>query len=97
MKIMSELLEPEERAVWGVLVDSAIGDWMTAAEIAAVASVLGHRAISEDVVREVIAPLVRDGHVQRQMVAARRQPRVYAYALTLPGRVRGTRLLRGRR
>lgn len=97
MTIMSDLLEPEERAVWRVLLDSAIGDWMTAAEIAAVASALAHRSITEDVVREVVAVLVRDGHAQRQMVSVRRQPRVFAYAITLPGRARAARLLHGRR
>lgn len=91
---MADVLEPEERAIWRLLLDVTIGDHLTVAEISATASAAGHQRITEFTVQDVLRPLLRDGHAVRMWI--RRWPRIektYGYALTLPGRARGHRLL----
>lgn len=92
MEIMADQLEPEETAVWRVLLDATIGDHLTVTEIVAVASAEAHLPITDAVVHEVMRPLLRNGYAIRMWVR-RRGGRVYAYTLTIPGRVRAHRLL----
>ena len=94
MANMIDPLEPEERAIWQVLLDAAPDDRMTTAELAATAAALAHIPIPEWVVHEVTGLMVRCGYAIRVHVRRRRRTHLaWAYALTMPGRARGTRLL----
>lgn len=95
MVFMADVLEPEERAIWRLLLDVSIGDHLTVSEIAAAASATGHQRIVEYTVCAVLRPMLAHGHAVR-ILTRRRGGRVAVYALTLPGRIRGHHLLGAR-
>lgn len=90
---MVDDLKPEERAVWEALLDAPIGVSLTVFEIASYAAARSGRPIPEYTVHHLVVPLLRRGDAARSAVRRRGAGRSYAYALTLPGRERGARLL----
>lgn len=95
MIFMGIVLEPEERAIVQVLADAEVDDWLTVAELAAVSSGIAGRRVDEYVVRETLAPMLRNGYVARRAEYRRGRDRSaqWAYRLTVAGRARVARLL----
>jgi hypothetical protein len=87
------VLDPDERAVWRVLLDAPAGDHFTLIELSAVASVAAGQRIDWFSAHAIIGDMWQRGLISRTVVQRSGQPRQQAYALNLRGRARAGRLL----
>lgn len=91
---VADVLNPEERAVWCALLDAPIGVSLTVFELASDAAAASRQPIPEVVVTHLLRRLLHHGDATRTAVRRpRSRRRSFAYALTLPGREHGARLL----
>lgn len=95
---MAEVLrDPDEIAVWQVLLDAAAGDYLTLVELCAVASAAAGQRVEWFAAHTIVATMWQRGLLSRTVVHHSGQPKQQAYALNLRGRARAGRLLAARR
>lgn len=87
------VLDPDERAVWQVLVDAPAGDYFTLVELCAVASASAGQRVEWFAAHAIVADMWVRGLLARTVVQRTGQPRQQAYALNVRGRARAGRLL----
>lgn len=91
--MVEPVLDPDERAVWQVLVDAPTDDYFTLIELCAVASAAAGLRVEWFAAHAIVADMWVRGLISRTVVQRTGQPRQQAYALNLRGRARAGRLL----